>query len=133
MELASIEVVPQYMENRYVGMKPSGEINVRLKLQVNGIHEMPPDRSQDGLISWLIGALATVRPEGGVPWISPWVDPKPRVIVVSLRPAIDGAPSMSMSMAPGSTQVLPLDLSVITSKGELAHVAMPIEIRASAH
>ena len=53
-------------------------------------------------------------------------------IVVSVRPQIDGAPSMSMVLHPQGTEVLPLQVQAIAPDGQLVRLDIPLEIRASA-
>lgn len=53
---------------------------------------------------------------------------RPRNSVVSIRPLIDGAPRMSMSVAPGVATTFPTVLVAITSSGERVHLPAEFEI-----
>lgn len=54
------------------------------------------------------------------------------LVVVSIRPDIDGAPSMSFVSRPGTTGVVPISLQAIAPRtGELVHLKLPLEVRAN--
>lgn len=53
---------------------------------------------------------------------------RPRNSVVSIRPLVDGAPRMSMSVAPGVATTWEVVLVAITSSGERVHLPAEFEI-----
>ena len=51
--------------------------------------------------------------------------------VVSVRAAVDGAPSASMRVGNGETETMPLGLVAIAPDGSSFQLAIPLEIRAT--
>jgi hypothetical protein len=85
------------------------------------------DPTPEGVIELIQGCKTPQSPTGSSSGSS--VDPPPPNIVVSLRPKIDGAPSVTQVMAPGMTNVVPLDLLAVMPNGQLVQLNMGIEVR----
>lgn len=102
----------------------SVEITMRLVPENEADFDRMTTKPELQLVEWATQMIADSTNQGvPMPGLSPF-------IVVSIRPQIDGAPSMSQAIERGTTQLMPLGVVAIAPSGELVRFSLPLEVRA---